>query len=733
MKAIAAFLRNETGCSQRRRGRSWRTVLFSGLVLFGLACTAHASSLEEVKIRVLPDGYEISLNSLYSYQVKNISPTGKGSRFYVQLKTFNYASLLQEDKDDISGNVVPAWDRSTGLPLGELSFDGSDAENPKLNLVFTEDVDVSAHSSGDLKMLIIRITTARPPVSEVLESQKGTGISLPETAASAAQAPEAPLMAEAKEALAKAEYDRAVQLYTKILLTATGDLKQQAQELLGVARERNGQLAHAAAEYQKYLKDYPQGPEANRVRQRLAGVVTASQEPKTALKESLTSAQRAKAERALWSSQYFGSVSQFYNWDTTKVKGGKFSDSVRNLTNDVDLNGRWKSKGMEVRTRFTGGTMQNYNKGAKDEDRLSAFYTQVSSKEQGFYTRVGRQSLSTGGVLGRFDGVHVSQQLNPVMKLNGVYGFPVGSVRNPEIDPSKSFTGMNIDWGAPKQKWNYNTYFINQINTGLTDRRAVGGEIRYFDQQKAFFTMVDYDTYFKQLDILSFNGHLTLPTKTTLTLSGDYRKTPLLTVNNSITGMGVNEISDLKDSFTRKELRQLALDRTTNSKSASFGISQDLMKDLQWTADMSVSATEGTVSSQGIAGLIEGSDAAHADYSYGTELIASNVFKEEDSLITGLGYTDNWTSNDNSFHISLRYPLTKKVRLYPKVMLSYQTQKESADHRVLTRPTMHVDFFFTKAVSFELEFGSEWVSQITQGSRTHTAEQFVTAGYRFIF
>lgn len=77
--------------------------------------------------------------------------------------------------------------------------------------------------------------------------------------------------------------------------------------------------------------------------------------------------------------------------------------------------------------------------------------------------------------------------------------------------------------GGLRKKWNFNTFFINQQNEKLMDRSAVGAEARYFDPIKAFFALFDYDIFFKALDIFLFNGHWTLPTKTTLNLILDYR------------------------------------------------------------------------------------------------------------------------------------------------------------------------------------------------------------------
>ena len=78
-------------------------------------------------------------------------------------------------------------------------------------------------------------------------------------------------MKEGRRAMTAGEFDRAVPIFTKVLSHSDGPAAKQAQELLGLARERKGQLAHAKAEYETYLERYPDGEGANRVRQAARG------------------------------------------------------------------------------------------------------------------------------------------------------------------------------------------------------------------------------------------------------------------------------------------------------------------------------------------------------------------------------------------------------------------------------------------------------------------------------
>src|SRR5262249_16304104 len=77
------------------------------------------------------------------------------------------------------------------------------------------------------------------------------------------------LLEDARRALRKRNYSEAVQILTKLQRQPEFPGRAEVQEMLGLARERSGELAHAKAEYEEYLRRYPNGPAADRVRMRL--------------------------------------------------------------------------------------------------------------------------------------------------------------------------------------------------------------------------------------------------------------------------------------------------------------------------------------------------------------------------------------------------------------------------------------------------------------------------------
>ena len=111
------------------------------------------------------------------------------------------------------------------------------------------------------------------------------------------------LMSEAKTALLRGDYDAGIEIYTRLLEQPVGQHRREAREYLGVAREKQGRLALAKAEYETYLEEFPEGAGTRRVQQRLAALATVA-EPRAVAQA------RPKQRAGGW--EYYGGVSQFY-------------------------------------------------------------------------------------------------------------------------------------------------------------------------------------------------------------------------------------------------------------------------------------------------------------------------------------------------------------------------------------------------------------------------------------
>ena len=537
----------------------------------------------------------------------------------------------------------------------------------------------------------------------------------------------AALMEEARQAIAGDKVSHAIQLYTKILRYPDNPYRQDALEFLGVARERKGQSAHAIKEYERYLALYPEGEGAERVRQRLAGLTTATRRPSPL--ESRR--KRRSGSRNPW--DIYGGVSQFYRRDESITEVGGDVTTQSSLATDLDVTARKRSRIFDIQTRFTGSYLYDFlDDGTGNTSSISSLYVDTNQKKLGLSARLGRQSRNTGGVLGRFDGLLAGYRMTNWLTINGVAGFPVFSTRD-AIKTDRYLYGLSADLGTFANAWDFNVFIIEQQNDGILDRRAIGGEARYFDPVHSLLSFVDYDISYDSLNTLILLGTWTLPDRTTINASVDYRNSPILTTSNALQGQTVRNIDALLNSLTEDQIRQLAEDRTADVTTVTLGANHPLTAQYQVSGDVTLSRLSGTNSSGGI----EGIPGTGNEYFYNLQLIGSNLMTRGDISVLGLRYSDTSTSQISSLTVNTRYPIKTVWRINPRFRLDYRDNSNNDTTQWIAAPSLRIDYRWRKRYRFEAEGGGEWSTQDLPDSLGGNSEQssswFVNIGYRADF
>ncbi|WP_165869113.1 SPOR domain-containing protein [Thiogranum longum] len=532
----------------------------------------------------------------------------------------------------------------------------------------------------------------------------------------------AELMEQARQSMAKNDINHAIQLYTKILRYPDNPYRQDALEFLGVARERKGQLAHAVREYKRYLALYPDGEDADRIAQRLAGITTAKQ----ASREP-TGRKRRSSRKPEW--DIYGGVSQFYRRDesTTDAAGDVVTQS--SLSTDLDITARKRGERYDIQSRFTGSYLYDFlSDGPGDSSSISSLYADINHKSSGLSARLGRQSRNTGGVLGRFDGLLAGYQLNDRILVNVVAGFPVLSTRD-QLKTERYLYGISADLGTFANAWDFNVFLIEQQNDGVLDRRAVGGEARYFDPRLSLLSFVDYDISYSSLNTLILLGTWTLPDRTTINASIDYRNSPILTTSNALQGQTVPDMNALQDIFTDDEIRDLAEDRTADSTSITLGAAHPLTDKYQISGDITLSKLSDTRASGGV-DEIPGTD---YEFFYNLQFIGSNLLMPGDVSVAGLRYSDTTSSHIASLSLNSRFPFRKVWRVNPRMRVDYRDNTSNNSTQWIAAPSMRIDYRWRKRYRFETEFGGEWSTQDLPNDTQDTSSFFFNLGYRADF
>mgnify|MGYP007051341443 CR=1 len=79
---------------------------------------------------------------------------------------------------------------------------------------------------------------------------------------------------------------------------------------------------------------------------------------------------------------------------------------------------RYRSGDLQVRSRFSGGYEWSFLDDPDSRSRLTSVYVEALQRAWRVSGRVGRQSGSTGGIPGRFDGAVLGYDLLPWARLN---------------------------------------------------------------------------------------------------------------------------------------------------------------------------------------------------------------------------------------------------------------------------------------------------------------------------
>lgn len=595
--------------------------------------------------------------------------------------------------------------------------------------------DAPVAGQGSLGGWSTRVTSAGPSTSApstAIATPRGKG-----TATEAQKQAAAAAMDEGRAALRKNNYDGAIAKFGAVLRLPETDKSAEAQELLALARQRNKQMADARAEYEDYLRRYPSGDGAERVRQRLAGLVTASGD--TGQKE--LKAPRSGRDDGTQTWTLSGSASQFYIRDdsfrtlrdpsiapTVNDDIEKHQTHQNELLTSLDAIATWSGNGVKSKLRFSGTEEHKFESGEGEIVGVAALFLDTAIRDWGVQGRFGRQTRNSGGVLGRFDGALLSFETAQPFRINAVAGAPVLRRRDAPFEDDKLFYGASVDFG-PFDGFDFSIFAIEQRDRDVLDRQAVGAELRYIDPTKSAFATVDYDVHYQDVNAAILNGSWTLADKSTLHAAFDYRKSPYLSTWTALQGQVYPTLYEMLKTKTLAEIEDLAIDRTASFTTVSAGFSRPINDTFQVSLDATVTNYGGTPASGGVAET----EGTGNEYFYAAQVIGNSVITQDDLVIAGLRFADLSKSDYYVMDLSVRYPLMEQLKINPRLMLGYRTGDTTDLVEYTVLPAVLFNYYFTRDLSLELEVGAKWTSATENNIKETSTDLFFTVGYRYDF
>jgi tetratricopeptide (TPR) repeat protein len=592
-----------------------------------------------------------------------------------------------------------------------------------------EPAEVREASSGHAGAPAIGIDAAQPPALDA-DAPPGDGTSDAAGAATLSAEQVVALSDEARNATLDGDYRTAIRLYRQ-LLRSPGEHRAEARELLGVAYEKNGQADYAQAEYRTYLRQYPDGDGAPRVRQRLNGLITAAAAPREAPSREPDATAPHEPAAAHWDLNT--GVAQYYRRDVRQLDENQDRlVTLSALSSDLDLSVTRSGGSLGVRSRITVnhlydllGANQN---GPGDQSRLYYAYVDLDSVPQDWSLRFGRQSLHHFGVLGRFDGAHFTYEWAPSRRVHVTTGYPVESPRDP-LTRNRHFNGIAVDFDELVGAWNLSAFLSRQTISGIDDRNAVGVELSYLDQNRSLTGIMDYDIDYGVLNSMLALGTWRLPNRMTVTALLDLRKSPVLTTRNALIGQPVAGMDELMLSFTEDEIRQLAVDRTADSATATIGIATPLGDRFQVNADVTVTRLDGTRASAGVPAIPDNG----AQTYYSASLVGSGLFGGNDVSIFNLRYGESDAFATSQFTWDARFALGRRLRINPRLRLAVWQGSIDGRTRETLSPSLRLLLNMRNHYRLELELGRDELTRTQAGSEQVASGDYFNIGYRADF
>jgi len=522
-------------------------------------------------------------------------------------------------------------------------------------------------------------------------------------------------MQAGRDHLTNGRPDQAIPLFTKVVSLPANSLSAEAKELLGVARERNQQLAHAKAEYEEYLVLYPEGEGAARVRQRLDALLTAAKPGREALP--------VLPEREEIRLDLFGTLASYYRLDRRAPPGLGTITTESSLDNDLFVSGRARLETVDVRGELSGSFLSDFADGYDDEARIRRVYFEAKQRGGPWSGLLGRASPKGSGIIERYDGLGFRYGFLDDWGVSVNGGFPVDLFESNTVSFDRRFVAVDVDFQLGR-------FFSGDIFSsyydadGFVDRVGVGGELRYFSQDLSLTGLVDVDVYYRVLNTAFLTGYWQFTDRTQLNMLVDHRTSPILKTRNALIGQVASSVDDLP--FDRDEIESLARDRTPRSTTGSVGFNHRTKRDLLVSGDFSVSHLTSTDAS----GSVLGTDSFGPEYSIFAQVLANDWLMIGDIALVGLRVQIGDPTNLVALTLEGRYPLLTGFRLAPRLDLDY---RDTGDERsVSVEPTLRAEYRFLDC-TFDARLQYLWRPSIEGGGLGYETGYAISAGLRYDF
>lgn len=487
-------------------------------------------------------------------------------------------------------------------------------------------------------------------------------------------------LAAARQLIEQGEHGQALERLDEVLALPPHEGRIDALELRATARWRQGDPEGARADYERYLALYPQGPGAARAREALLTLAPP-------VVEAAIQAGREPGRTAV-TTTLAGSLALMYYGGQSKVRTQEFQDSPigglpqlvndatlsgtdqRQLLSSVDVNWRRRDADSDLRLVLRDTKTNDLMRPEKSRNKLTALYVDYKLTTPGVQMRLGRQSPTGGGVMGRFDGVQAGYRFAPRWRVNAVAGAPTDAL----LDTKRRFWGVSVDADEIAKGFGGSLYWIQQTLDGQSDRRGLGAELRLLAGQFTALGSLDYDPQLKGWNIVSTQSTWQGADNTIVNVLYDRRATPMLMLGNAlffqnpVAQVQARTLYELLLTQSLPVLRQQVRSTTAFSTQAMVSVTHPVTAHWQAGADLRLTNVGALPPVADI--LPNGQPGTGNVWSMGAQLIGTNLYSARDThvvlltLLRGPTYHGELLSYNNASAVGEGWLLEPSLRLY---------------------------------------------------------------------
>ena len=214
----------------------------------------------------------------------------------------------------------------------------------------------------------------------------------------------------------------------------------------------------------------------------------------------------------------------------------------------------------------------------------------------------------------------------------------------------------------------------------------------------------------------------------TLTAVVDRRRSPFLSLGNALLGQTDQDFGLLSQSMPESELRQLALERSAATSSATLGLSSPLSPRLQINVSANVAVVDAIPANGSALAVPE------SEYSYlSTDLIATSLFKEGDVGILGLRYTNSDSANVYTINLDTRFPFGRSWRLNPRLRVDYREINSDLSTQWIYTPGLRLQYRIGRRGRVDFEAGKRFSSRDMTDVSLDQESYFINLGYMLYY